>query len=206
VDREHVWECVTNERRALHSLLRELEADQWEAPSLCDGWRVRDVAAHVIHAPQATPADVAAEMRDRLLRRRPGPSHRRPGDQDVSTILADYDRFAASRHRPIGTTADDMLVDVLVHTQDVALPLGLRHQAPTAAVLAALGRACRVRFIFGTQRLLRGVRLVAADADWSYGAGAVVEAPAAQLLLVCTGRARAATGLAGPGARRVRGV
>lgn len=205
MDRDRIWDHVTRERLALASLLRGVAEDDWDAPSLCDGWRVRDVAAHVISAPQATVGDVAVELRDRLLRRHPGPGRPRPGDRPVSGILADYQRLAAARHRPLGTTVDDMLVDVLVHTQDVALPLGLRHEPPADAVVQALRRACRVRFIFGTQRTLRGLRLVASDADFAYGAGATVEGPALQLLLVCTGRTRVASGLGGPGLSRVTG-
>lgn len=203
MERERVWAHVARERAALAGLLEGLTAEEWDAPSLCDGWRVRDVAAHVISAPQATVGDVAVELRDRLLRRHPGPGRPRPGDRPVAEILADYRRLAGVRHRPLGTTADDMLVDVLVHTQDVALPLGLRHQPPPDVVAAALQRACRVRFVFGTQRALRGLRLVATDVGWSYGAGATVEGAALQLLLVCTGRARAASGLGGPGLSRV---
>ena len=203
MDREQVWANVTHERGILGTLLRDLSAADWDSPSLCDGWRIRDVAAHVIAAPKVTVGDVLAELRDRLLRRRPGPGRPRPGDRAVSAILADYERLAASRRRPLGTTADDMLVDVLVHTQDVAIPLGLRHDPPAEAAVAALQRACRVRFVYGTQRLLRGVRLEATDADWSYGDGPLVEGRASQLLLVCTGRGRAASGLTGPGAARV---
>jgi uncharacterized protein (TIGR03083 family) len=203
MDREQVWTHVAQERSALASLMRDLTEDQWDAPSLCDGWRVRDIAAHVISAPQATMGDLAGEVRDRLLRRHPGPGRPRPGDRTAAAILADYDRLATARHRPVGTTPEDMLVDAIVHTQDVALPLGLQHEPPVDAVVVGLQRACRVRFVFGTQRSLRGLRLLATDADWSYGDGATVEGPALQLLLVVTGRARAATGLDGPGVARV---
>lgn len=107
-----MWGQVAHERSALAAVLRGLTQEQWDAPSLCDGWRIRDVAAHVIAAPQVTVADVAAELRDRVLRRHPGPGRPRPGDRDVSAILADYEALASARRRPVGTTADDMLVDV----------------------------------------------------------------------------------------------
>ncbi len=36
------------ERADLAALLRSLTPEQWDAPSLCAGWRVRDVVAHVV--------------------------------------------------------------------------------------------------------------------------------------------------------------
>src|SRR5690606_41760222 len=36
------------ERADLLAFLRGLTPEQWEAPSLCAGWRVRDVVAHVV--------------------------------------------------------------------------------------------------------------------------------------------------------------
>ena len=52
MDEESVWDVVVAERLALRDQLRDLDAADWDHPSLCDGWRVRDVAAHVISAPQ----------------------------------------------------------------------------------------------------------------------------------------------------------
>jgi len=34
------------ERETFAGLLERLTAQQWDAPSLCAGWTVRDVAAH----------------------------------------------------------------------------------------------------------------------------------------------------------------
>ncbi len=36
------------ERRDLADLAATLTSEQWDAPSLCEGWRVRDVVAHVV--------------------------------------------------------------------------------------------------------------------------------------------------------------
>ena len=53
VDAETSWRAIEQERRSLADLLESLTDDQWNTPSLCQGWRVRDVAAHVALAPQA---------------------------------------------------------------------------------------------------------------------------------------------------------
>lgn len=39
-------EMATAERTDLADLLATLTPAQWEAPSLCEDWRVRDVVAH----------------------------------------------------------------------------------------------------------------------------------------------------------------
>ncbi len=41
-------EMATAERTDLADLLATLTLQQWEAPSLCERWRVRDVVAHVM--------------------------------------------------------------------------------------------------------------------------------------------------------------
>src|SRR4029077_17340386 len=41
-------EMFFDERDAIVATLRSLTPEQWDAPSLCEGWRVRDVAGHMI--------------------------------------------------------------------------------------------------------------------------------------------------------------
>ena len=52
MDREQSWQVITEQRLSLARLLEDLSDGEWEQPSLCAGWRVRDVAAHVAMAPQ----------------------------------------------------------------------------------------------------------------------------------------------------------
>ena len=39
---------ATQERTELAEFLATLDREEWDAPTLCVGWRVRDVVAHVI--------------------------------------------------------------------------------------------------------------------------------------------------------------
>ena len=57
MNREQSWQVITEQRLALAQLLEELSETEWEQPSLCAGWRVRDVAAHVAMAPQVPGLD-----------------------------------------------------------------------------------------------------------------------------------------------------
>src|SRR5215207_6816018 len=72
MDTDGVWRAIDAERAGLADLLDELTPAEWEAPSLCSGWRVRDVAAHLTlsHMPPATAALAALRARgnyDRMV-------------------------------------------------------------------------------------------------------------------------------------------
>ncbi|MBT2386244.1 maleylpyruvate isomerase family mycothiol-dependent enzyme, partial [Streptomyces sp. ISL-11] len=47
MESEEIWRATDVERLGLADLLDELADEEWEKPSLCAGWRVRDVAAHL---------------------------------------------------------------------------------------------------------------------------------------------------------------
>ena len=206
VDKVEVWRHIHEQRRALAGHLATLDADQWELPSLCSGWTVRDVAAHVISTPQIGWAELlgllpglvrgynAAVFRDA----------KRRGLASPDAILADYHRFDGSRHRVPFTTVVEPLIDVLVHTQDILRPLGVEHHMPPEAASVAADRARLASPLFGTARLVRAHRLVATDTDWARGRGAVVEAPMEELLMLVTGRAAKVDLATGPDRRTAR--
>ncbi len=187
MDRDTIWDRTVAERQALASILRTLTPEQWEHPSLCPGWRVRDVAAHVISAPQL---DWGATLRvlpglwrgyhGMILR-----DGRRRGQASIDSILADYERYASVRRGPATVTEVEPLVDVLAHTQDIVRPLGIEHPMPADAAAVAADRARLLRM---AGRRTRGVRMVATDIDWQRGRGDRIEGPMAELLMLCTGR------------------
>jgi uncharacterized protein (TIGR03083 family) len=195
MDEETSWTVIAEQRLALADLLDGLTADEWEHPSLCAGWRVRDVAAHVAMAPQPPPLAVmlgttirARGNFDRInhdlaVRHAPGPP---------AEVVAQLRRHAASRRLPVVTNYRNIVVDVLVHGQDVAIPLGRDLPMPIAAARAAADRVWTMGWPFHARRRLRGMRLTATDTDWSAGAGDDVTGPIAALLLLLTGRTASA--------------
>ena len=203
-----VWAAVDHERLTLADLLDDLSSDEWETPSLCTGWRVRDVAAHLALA-QIGEGRAALEM----LRAR-GSYHRMVRDTALrhaavptGRLTAEIRAMAGSRRRAPLVTSLEPLIDVLVHGQDIAVPLGRVRTMPVGAATAAATRVWTtpwpLSIAFHVRRRLAGLRLVATDADWSAGAGVLVEGPIEALLLLLTGR-RAGTGrLSGPGVARV---
>ncbi|WP_051737603.1 maleylpyruvate isomerase family mycothiol-dependent enzyme [Pseudonocardia halophobica] len=89
-------------------------------------------------------------------------------------------------------------MDMLVHGQDIARPLGRPREMPAPAVAAALDHAWGSSF-YGARKRFAGLRLRATDPDWSAGEGEEVRGPAADLLLLATGRPAGLDALDGPG-------
>ena len=207
MDRPQAWQVITRERARLADLLDDLAPAEWERPSLCAGWTVRHVAAHVISSPQATPwALTVALVRARgSFDRCIDEQARRWADRPTGQIVADYRRLHGSRRHPAGTTYFEPLLDVLVHSQDIAVPLGREHPMPTLPARAAADRVWRRSFPFRARRRLRGLRLTATDTDWTVGDGPEVEGTMADLLLVLTGRTATLPRLAGPGVEQLHG-
>ena len=47
MDDTEVWSAVDRRRHAIVVLVSGLSQSEWDTPSLCDRWTVRDVAAHL---------------------------------------------------------------------------------------------------------------------------------------------------------------
>ena len=204
MDIENQWVHIEAERRSLAALLSGLSTEQWEAPSLCERWRVRDVAAHVAMTPAGAPTTwqiltgVARARGD--LWRFGGEVAVAWGDaRPTGEIVTILDEQAASRSMPVVTNARNILLDVVVHGQDIAVPLGLDRPVPTEAGLAAFDRIWSMGWPFHARRLLAGVTLVATDADLAVGQGPQVRGRLADLLRLAAGRVAARRRLSGPG-------
>ena len=48
------WALVAGQRRDLADAVADLPGAAWDTPSLCAGWRVRDVVAHVVGNAEGT--------------------------------------------------------------------------------------------------------------------------------------------------------
>ncbi|GIG60559.1 hypothetical protein Lfu02_49310 [Longispora fulva] len=202
MDREESWRLIADQRRGLADLLSGLAPAEWETPSLCAGWRVRDVAAHVALAPQVpSPWSMLVEG----VRAR-GSFHRlnhdlavRHADRPAAQLIAELRDLADSRRLPVVTNYRNIVFDILVHGQDIAVPLGRSHPMPVAAARAGAERVWFMGWPFRARRRLRGYRLTATDTDWTVGAGADIQGPISALLLLLTGRGVALSRLTGPG-------
>ena len=96
----------------------------------------------------------------------------------------------------------DPLMDIVIHSQDVARPLGLPYASPPEVVAASLAYVAQNKFMGGPRRLA-GVRAVSTDTGWSLGEGPEVHGPDIDLLLAVAGRPAALDALSGPGVQRL---
>jgi uncharacterized protein (TIGR03083 family) len=207
MDREESWRVITEQRLALARLLEGLSDDEWEQPSLCAGWRVRDVAAHVSLV--ALPPSPGSMLMD-LIRAR-GNMHqlntlvsRRRAERAPEQLIADLRQHAGSRKIPIVSDQRNMLFDLLVHMQDIAIPLGIDLPMPVVPAAAGATRVWSMGWPFWARRRLRGLRLRATDTDWSAGAGTELQGPIRMLLLLLTGRTTTVLPhLSGPGVQAI---
>jgi uncharacterized protein (TIGR03083 family) len=200
MDRETIWHHIDTERSRLADLLESLPQVAWEQPSLCAGWTVRDVGAHLTFS-HARLRDVAwpavrTGFRYNPMIRYAALNSPITHEQIVATLRG----FVGSRRTAPFVTELEPLLDILVHSQDICVPLGIEHPMPVDAAVAAADRVLSLR---GPMRLWappRGRRLVATDADWAYGHGAEQHAPIQSHLLTLTGR-RCASAQAGTAAQ-----
>lgn len=127
-------------------------------------------------------------------------SVRHASSRPAAQLVAELREHAASRRLPPVTSYRNILFDVAVHGQDIALPVGRAFTVPRDAAVAGATRLWSMGWPFWARRRLRGLRLAATDAGWTAGRGALVEGPIDALLLLLTGRTHAAVpSLTGPG-------
>ncbi|MFC5064586.1 maleylpyruvate isomerase family mycothiol-dependent enzyme [Actinomycetospora atypica] len=178
------------ERERLANLYAGLSPEQWAAPSLCAGWRVREVLAHVTmpyrHSTWRVLRGIAAARGDfnRFADRVARQDTARLSDDELLAALRDNVRHPWLP--PGGGQAGALSHDV-IHGLDVTEALGL-DRVPADRVRHVLESAGpKALAYFGTD--LTGLRLVATDTEIVLGPGPeVVELPAVDLLLRVTGR------------------
>jgi uncharacterized protein (TIGR03083 family) len=193
------------ERSDLADLLDTLTEQQWATQSLCEGWSVRDVVAHLVSYEHLGWGGVIVRMaRGRLQNDRANDIGLREAS-DAST--ADLVRTLRDHLRPSGLTAGFGgrigLTDGLIHHQDIRRPLGLPRTVPADRLLVALDMALRAPTL-SSRKKVRSLRLVATDQDWATGDGPEVRGPGEALLLTIAGRPAALDDLTGPGLDQLR--
>lgn len=196
-----IWRMVHAERAALTDDLARLDAGQWDAPSLCEGWTVRDVAAHLVDTARTTRIGfVAGLVRARFDfdRQNARGVERERGASPQETL--ERLRRVASRTTTPPAPLDTRLVEEVVHGEDIRRAVGLVRTYPQEAVVRALRLQARTPASFGgAKELVARVRLTATDADLSIGEGPDVTGPVLSLLLAVSGRRAALGELGGPG-------
>jgi uncharacterized protein (TIGR03083 family) len=189
MDVDTVWRHVDEQRERVAGLMEGLTDEQWETASLCDGWRVREVGAHLTLAHSGVRDVLPYLVRgrggfDAMIRLSAIDRARDPVEEFPRALRA----MVGSRRTAPMVSHLEPLTDVLVHAQDMAIPLGLDLPMPPDAAAASADRVWSMGFPFWARRRFRGTRLRATDHDWEVGDGDVLEGRMQDLLLLLTGR------------------
>jgi uncharacterized protein (TIGR03083 family) len=183
-------DLIAAERQALATVLSGLTPEQWDAPTLCAGWRVREVTAHItmpfrysteqyLRELQASDGDFS-QMADRCARR----DAARPSAELVAELAANVHH----PWQPPGGGFEGALCHDVIHGLDITVPLATGRRVLEPQLLTVLGFLTSQGggAVFGTD--LSGVELRADDLDWSYGSGERVTGLGQHLLLAMAGR------------------
>lgn len=181
---------IAAERRTFSNILEALPHQDWNTPSLCTGWRIREVVAHMTMPLRfSTPRFMGemlrsrgnfAQMADRVARH--------DAQEPISTLLHRWRTNEDTRWKPPGGGLEGALTHDIVHGLDITIPLGIRHPVSEASLLTVLGQATSPLSRKHFRLDLTGVRLEAEDLDWAFGAGEPLRGAAHHLLMVLMDR------------------
>jgi uncharacterized protein (TIGR03083 family) len=159
----------------LSGLLHSFSEVQWDAPSLCEGWKVRHVIGHICMgstmSPFALPVRLVPYKFD--LPRASSEESFKYGEAHTPTELLDvFDRVVVARRKPgLGKVApaNEWFVDKLIHNQDVRRPQGLHREIPEEHLVAAIEELPRIGGFLRSKRVCKGLRFHATDVDHAVG-------------------------------------
>ena len=209
MDQDQLWAAIDSQRLRTVELLEDLTPAEWKQASFCDGWTVRDVAAHLTMQQMTLVAGLRAFLQH------PGSMNHvihavavSAAAQSADQLLAGIKGMLGSRRTNVGLTPRETLIDIIVHGQDIAIPLRRRLDVPTEAAQEAATHVWSYRTTRKGRRMARvfrplpstSYRLTATDTDWSAGEGPEIQGPILALLLLLTGRTAGYPQLDGPGA------
>lgn len=193
-----------DERADLAAFLMTLSPAQWQAPTLCTRWRVRDVVAHVVSYDELDVRGLLALVIQGRFR---------PAQVNAAALASYSTRSPAQllalltaqpqpRGLPAALGGRVALTEGLIHHQDIRRALGMPRAIPPERLLPALRLALIAPDIGGLWHI-RGLRLVATDLRFSAGVGLEVRGAGEALLMAIAGRRGVVSELSGPGQRKL---
>lgn len=200
-----IWTTISAERGALADDLAALTPAQWETPSLCSKWTVRDVVAHLSATASMSPVKFFAGMAKAgfsfsKFSKGQLDEYRGP---DPAATLADFRSLQHCTSAPPGPKVS-WLGEIVIHGADIRRPLGISHAYPPDAVRQVIDFYKGSNMLSGAKKRIAGMALHATDCEWRHGRGEPVEGPLLSLLLAMTGRGAACDDLTGPGVATLR--
>lgn len=197
-----VWPAVHYERRALIRDLASLTPEQWAQPSLCPGWDIHDVVAHLVDTAKTTRLSFLRHMIAATFDFDRANAHgiTRERAPTPEATLAEFRRMRGATKTPPAAPAT-RLVEAIVHGEDIRRPLGLTGTYPSQAVDAALQYQLKTgASLGGGKERAAGFRLQASDSEFQHGSGPRVRGTSLALLMAVSGRPLDAGNFSGDGA------
>jgi uncharacterized protein (TIGR03083 family) len=202
---EAVYRIATANRLLAADMFADLTPEQWRTPSLCAGWTIREVAAHLLEPLETQVGTLKLLIHlvryrgslDRMVDDTARTVAARPTDELVSGLR----ERASTRLTPPVVGPLGPMTDTCIHLRDAARPLGLDVCPPPASwrpALEFLVSTPASRGFIPRDRLV-GLRLVATDQDWQHGEGAEIHGTSEAVAMAVSGRPAALDDLAGAG-------
>jgi len=200
-----VWPLVHAERAALAADLADLTDQQWATPSLCTGFTVRQVLAHLTAGASLGPVRwLAGVIRCRfdfdkmVAMRLAGQLGATPAE-----TLARFRRVVTSTIKaPVPAAA--VLGETIVHGEDIRRPLGIQRDYPTAALIRLATYYQGSDLVVPAKKRIAGLRLQASDGPFAAGSGPLVSGSTLALIMAMTGRVTYCDELEGDGVATLR--
>jgi uncharacterized protein (TIGR03083 family) len=199
---------IHHQRLAIVEVLEGLGAEEWETPSLCEGWTVHEVVAHLtMPFKLGVPALVVGLIKARGNFERFSDRYARAQSQvPPSELVSLLHREASNRFTPPGFGPEAPLTDSVIHGYDIAIPTYRSFEVPegTSNLVLDFLVSKKAERAFTRPGVVTGLRIESSDGTWSYGAGSLVRGPTRSLLLALTGRSSGFTALEGDGVHALR--
>jgi uncharacterized protein (TIGR03083 family) len=206
MDRDHVLRATADGRRRIARLIGDLDEAELATPSLCAGWDVKTVAAHLLSV-----LEVGTRGVMRLGLRRGGQDRafdelaRRTAQLPASEIATRLHDLADRRYWRFPPQGPGLLAEVLAHTGDITIPLGRPMDTDPQLIAVAMD------FLTGPLPLglvplgrLHGIGWHAVDSGRKWGSGKEIRGRAAELMMAAVGRTSVLDTLDGPGVAVLR--
>jgi uncharacterized protein (TIGR03083 family) len=197
-----LWSMVHQQRIAAADMLEELSPEEWDQPSLCRGWQVRDVAAHMIATGHTSPgsffgAFAASGFRFSKMAAKQVAERR---DHPPERLVREMRETATLRKHPPGPPQTP-LSEALVHSGDIARALGRVQDVPHETLVTVAVFYKDTQLLIGAKKRISGLHLRATDTGWETGDGPEVNGPTLSLLLAMAGRHAVLDDLSGDGVK-----
>jgi len=201
-----LWPWTIDARQSLLGTFEELDDQQWDTASLCTGWTVREVLAHlVLGARPPARRYLAAVVKargnfDKANHALAVSDALKP----AAELIENYRNVAEHRFSPPVWPKAAPLSDILIHSLDIRLALGLpsdqppeRYEPVMDLLFSRAGRSF-------TLEKRPSVKWVATDHAWTHGEGPMVEGAIADLAFAAAGRDARIDQLSGDGVDSLR--